>query len=156
LVALISVRQVPHMIATIVCSFYCFARRGLVLTAMQKLELVRLTKLYNSISYPVGIGIVFFLAVPLIRLFNKRREEGPGSDVGSTTLAQLRRSAIRLPLRLACVNTFTWLPSIAIFTLATYHITHRFNAAGFAHFATAVVMSWLIATSYSSLYAMYF
>lgn len=156
LLSLVLFRQLPHLAGTAVCVLYSGYRRGLALNPEQKGILMRLGRVYNAISYPFGIAVVILIAVALIAAFRRRGFPGAWNRMSAPELAYFRRRSLQMPLWLAGINTMTWLPSIPFFAFAAYNVTHRFNPSGFFHFASAVVLSWLIATSYSTLYALFF
>lgn len=148
LASLVLMRQLPHLAGTIICTAYCTMRPGLPLNTEQRAVMRHLLRVYSSFSYPLGITLVLLLAWGLAR-----RYRGLGQNRQESGNAAERQRVLRLPWRLALINTGTWLPSIGVFTFVSYRLTGRFNPSGFTHFALAVILAYLIATAYSTLYA---
>jgi hypothetical protein len=155
LLALVLVRLGPHLMGTFTCAMYSLLRPGLPLTPAQRAFMTHLARRYTLISYPVGISLVILLSMGVIRVF-RERAAGAKPDEDPVELAYWRRRALKLPLWLFGVNSLTWLPSIGVFTGVSYWLTGRFSPSGFAHFAVSVFLAYLIATSYSTLYVLFF
>ena len=148
LLAMLLVPMVPQWVATAAATSYSLLRQGLPLTPAQRLEMVGVLKIYNLISYPVGLGLATLVIWPLARNCRRRQlhvadHHGDGAP---------RRRAVTLPFFRAAINSVCWLPALAVFIVASHRLTGRFHPSGIAHFAISLVVSWLIGTTYSALF----
>jgi hypothetical protein len=146
--------MVPLVVGTIIASTYGYLRTATRMSWEAKHELLHVLKIYNSISWPVGTGLAIVLGYPLVRGWERRRAGKMASSPES--LRRLRRQVLRLPFWLAFVNCLTWFPSVLVFAVAATRIAGRFSLPAFLHFATSILFSWFVATTYATLFVIYF
>jgi adenylate cyclase len=70
--------------------------------------------IYNAIVYPLGIGAIIWLLVPLARCRRKLRAK---VEVAAAELARARRRLLNLPFYFVCINFLCWLPGAVFFPL---------------------------------------
>jgi serine/threonine protein kinase len=109
---------------------------------------------FNALIYGLAVGAFCYYVAPMMRHFGWWRpmsEAKAGGDAG--TRATLRRRALGLPKMTTGVTTFGWTAG-AIFFPATIHWgAAPLSSTTWGHFGVSFLFSWLVAHTYSVLYA---
>jgi adenylate cyclase len=81
-------------------------------TPAQKEIFFQLVMLYNPIAFPIGLGWIFRLALPIYRHHHQiMRGEMPSAE----ELTRIRESLLRLPTALMVINSLCWLTGALVF-----------------------------------------
>jgi adenylate cyclase len=70
--------------------------------------------IYNGVAYPLGIGLIVWLLLPLSRCRRRLRANRP---VQPAQLEMCRRRLVNLPFYQVCINFLGWLPGAVVFPL---------------------------------------
>jgi len=120
------------------------------LEASQSRTFYRLLIGYNSIIYPICVGIACWLLIPVIRTWKKLQSQGREAKSVSD-LAAMRRRALALPLWAAGLSCVGWLPGGLLFPLLIDLSAGPLPSKVFVHFLFSFTISGLIALTYSGL-----
>jgi adenylate cyclase len=99
---------------------------------------------YNLVAYPVCLGLMVWLLLPLSRCLRALRA---GELIKPAQLERCRRRLVNLPFHQVCVNFLGWLPGAVVFPLGICLLGGWHNAASIGgHFAVSFVVSALMST----------
>jgi eukaryotic-like serine/threonine-protein kinase len=134
----------PQIVSSIVNIAYNTVE--IQLNVEQQTVFQRVVLAYNLILYPIGVGIMLRLVVPVVRSWRRIGESGAmtGDDVD-----QLRRRALRLGPAGIALTAACWLPGGLVFPLAIDAAAGPLAWQVYAHFILSFTLSGLIATIYS-------
>jgi adenylate cyclase len=100
---------------------------------------------YNAIAYPVGIGLMIWLLVPLARCRKHLRASRP---VSPAELELCRRRLVNLPFYQVCINFLGWLPGAVAFPLLVCGLGGNHEAAAiWIQFILSFLVSALLTTA---------
>ena len=133
----------PHILATGVNITYNATR--LELSDEQLLWFPLLVLIYNSLAYPILLGI-FLRKVWLVYLCWREVQRGHSPP----DVLQRRREALQLPAWLAGLSAVGWLPGGFVFPLALWLLAPPVQPLLAAQFLVSFTLSGLIAITYSA------
>jgi serine/threonine protein kinase len=146
LAALIVLSLLPHFLGSAVNITY--NRLSIVgeLSPGQQGCFLRLVVAYNAVVYPVCVGLLCRLVVPVFRTWRRLRRAEPVPD---EQITRARRDALRLPLWATVLSCAGWLPGGFFFPAALSLLAGPLGAADFGHFLISFTVAGLIAMAYS-------
>jgi hypothetical protein len=130
-VSLVVVPMLIHVFAGTVTIAYNFLCREILHTTTANDARIKLA----AIGY-------FFVASALSAFLNRRLIDAADTPERITLI----------PIWRAFTNSLTWLGAIPALGAIAYIINGRINVTNFTNFSASIIIGWLIATSYSTLY----
>lgn len=144
LLTLIFVVLVPQFIGSIFNILYNSITIVSQLDVTQREAFGSYVAIYNSIAYPIGVGIFAWRASLL-------RHIGKPLTVESAQFVQKR--LLQSPLLSFGVASLGWLPGCFFFPIALDAAATPLPSQVYLHFNISIILSWLISTSYGVIFA---
>jgi serine/threonine protein kinase len=144
----------PQVLGTMVNIIYNSLRIVSELTPRQQEAFVYIIVLYNAVCWPVCLGIVIRLALPVWRAWKLLSQAGSGSSLtqaSSATIDDARRRALHLPDLCVALASLGWLTGGVVFPLALHWWVGPLAPIYFGRFLFSFTLSGLIAVTYSVL-----
>jgi serine/threonine protein kinase len=137
----------PHILGSSVNISYNSSRIVNDLTPPQRFVFGRLALAYNALAYPLCLLIVVRLVLPVMRVWRRLGEDGPG--VEAAAVGEARRRVLRWPLWIIGLSCAGWLPGGLLFPLGLQVLAGPLPAGVFGHFVVSFTTAGLIALTYA-------
>jgi hypothetical protein len=137
----------PHVLGSVVNISYNSTRIVHDLTPQQQAVFGRLALAYNALTYPLCLLILWRLVVPVLRVWRRLGESGPG--VEPAAVEEARRRVLRWPLWVVGLSCAGWLPGGLLFPLGLHILAGPLPGEVFGHFVVSFAISGLIALTYA-------
>lgn len=143
-ITLALVGLVPHLLGSLFNIPYNLTK---IVREEQQPAFFQLANYYNVLIYPACIWLCFSLVRPVFRHWIRREERF--DDSAATT--QIRDRLIDFPIWTARIALIGWLPGMVFFPLGLHILAGPLTWQDVAHFQLSILLSGLIALTYSSL-----
>ena len=138
----------PHLFGSVVNISYNAIRITGDLAEPQKEAFFHLVMIYNSIVYPICLGLLIWLVHRLMKI---NRSLSHTDDFVAIRGRSARSQVLLLPKRAALLACLGWLPGAFFFPLGIDMISGSINPEIYIHFGISFTISGLIALTYSFL-----
>jgi serine/threonine protein kinase len=148
LLSLLFFTLAPQLLGSAVNIAYNSIRIVSALTLGQQQLFRSLCVVYNLAVYPLCLGLVILLILPMVRVL----QSPPAVFEEPQTLEKLRKAAVLLPLRITAIGALGWMPGSVFFPWALGWLEGPLPPGVYGHFFISFTLSCLISMTYSFLY----
>jgi len=143
-VTLTLVGLIPHLIGSVVNIPYNLLK---IVRDEQRPAFFQLVNYYNILVYPACVWLCFSLVRPVFRHWIRREERFDDTS----DIARTRERIVEFPIWTARIALIGWLPGMVFFPLGLHFLAGPLTWQDVAHFQLSILLSGLIALTYSSL-----
>ncbi len=136
----------PHILGSIVNISYNALEIVGKLNPEQKTAFNRLVLGYNLIAYPLCLGIIARLVIPVYRAWQRLQR---GEPLDPAAAERVRKRVLAWPLWVVAVSCLGWIPGGVLFPLGIHLLAGPLPMETFGHFLVSFTISGLIALTYS-------
>lgn len=140
-ISILVVTLAPQVFGSLVNIVYNFAAILENFSAADRVLFQKVTLIYNIIVYPTCIALYVYSLWPL----RKKNLSRPS--------AQVRKKVLNIPLLISFVTSLGWLPGGILFPYFIHTLGAGLPRSTFIHFAASFALSWIVALSYSAVFA---